>query len=98
MLDTIEKAEIIFEFINSYRGDEAFEEFFSYNDLGVPMAVMIVNELIDLTDKGLEVIDETWEELCKTLNFANSEYDYESLDELIEMAVPFEDQADLEDE
>jgi hypothetical protein len=98
MLDTREKAEIIFEFINGYRSDEAFEDFFSYNDLGVPMSVMIVNELVILTDKGLQVIDETWKELCDTLNFADSEYDYESLDELIEMAVPFEDQADLEDE
>ena len=98
MLDTREKAEIIFEFINGYRSDEAFEDFFSYNDLGVPMAVMIVNELVILTDKGLQVIDETWLELCSVLNNADPEYDYESLDELIEMAVPFEDQADLEDE
>ena len=98
MLDTREKAEIIFEFINGYRNDESFEDFFSYNDLGVPMAVMIVNELVILTDKGLQVIDETWEELCTILNFADPEYDYQDLDELIEKAVPFEDQADLEDE
>lgn len=98
MLDTREKAEIIFEFINGYRSDEAFEDFFSYNDLGVPMAVMIVNELVILTDKGLQVIDETWTELCSVLNNADPEYDYESLDELIERSVPFEDQADFEDE
>ena len=56
-LNTEQKAEIIFDFINAYRNDEAFDDFFSFNDLGVPMAVMIVNELITLTDKGLEVIE-----------------------------------------
>jgi hypothetical protein len=98
MLDTREKAEIIFEFINDYRGDEAFEDFFSYNDLGVPMAVMIVNDLVILNEGGVEVIDETWESLCSNLNDADVDYDYESLDELIEKSVPFENEEDLEDE
>jgi hypothetical protein len=98
MLDTREKAEIIFEFINDYRSDEAFEDFFSYNDLGVPMAVMIVNDLVILNEGGVQVLDETWESLCENLNDADPEYDYESLDELIEKAVPFEDEEYLEDE
>jgi hypothetical protein len=98
MLGSREKAEIIFEFINDYRGDEAFEEFFNYNDLGVPMAVMIVNDLVVLNEGGVRVLDETWESLCENLNDADPEYDYESLDELIEKAVPFENEEDLEDE
>jgi len=98
MLDTREKAEIIFEFINDYRGDEAFEDFFNYNDLGVPMAVMIVNDLVILNEGGVRVIDETWESLCENLNEADPDYDYESLNELIEKAVPFEDEEDLEEE
>jgi hypothetical protein len=96
MLDTREKAEIIFEFINDYRGDEAFEDFFSYNDLGVPLAVMIVNDLVILNEGGVKVLDETWESLCENLNDADVEYDYESLNELIEKAVPFEDQEEQE--
>jgi hypothetical protein len=95
-LNTEQKAEIIFDFINKYRSDEAFDEFFSYNDLGVPMAVMIVNELVTLTEKGLQVINETWEDLCENLNYADPEYDYESLDELIEKAVPFENELEEE--
>jgi hypothetical protein len=98
MLDTREKAEIIFEFINDYRGDEAFEDFFLYNDLGVPMAVMIVNDLVILNEGGVNVLDETWESLCENLNDADPDYDYESLDELIEKSVPFEDEEDLKDE
>ena len=96
MLDTREKAEIIFEFINDYRGDQAFEEFFNYNDLGVPMAVMIVNDLVVLNEGGVRVLDETWESLCENLNDADPEYDYESLDELIEKAVPFENELEEE--
>ncbi len=96
MLDTREKAEIIFEFINDYRGDEAFEDFFNYNDLGVPMAVMIVNDLVILNEGGLNVLNETWESLCENLNEADPDYDYESLDELIEKAVPFENELEEE--
>ena len=92
MLGTREKAEIIFEFTNEYRSDEAFERFFSYNDLGIPMAVMIVNDLVILNEGGVQVIDETWENLCENLNDANMEYDYKDLNELIEKSVPFEDQ------
>ncbi len=98
MLESREKAEIIFEFINDYREDEAFQDFFSYNDLGVPLAVMIVNDLVILNEGGVDVINETWESLCENLNDADVEYDYESLNELIEKAVPFEDGIDLEDE
>ena len=50
MLGIREKAEIIFEFINEYRSDKDFDDFFSYNDLGVPMAVMIVNDLVILNE------------------------------------------------
>ena len=96
MLDTREKAEIIFEFINGYRDEESFQDFFNYNDLGVPLAVMIVNDLVILNEGGVQVLDETWESLCENLNDADIEYDYESLDELIERAVPFEDEAEEE--
>ncbi len=97
MLEVRAKAEIIFEFINEYRGEEAFDDFFSFNDLGVPMAVMIVNDLISLSDEGLDVFNETWKSLCETLNHADPNYQYTNLDELIEMYVPFEDPCDSGD-
>jgi hypothetical protein len=94
MLGTNEKAEIIFDFINDYRGEDAYGNFFSFNDLGVPMAVMIVNDLIILTDEGLEVLNETWKSLCENLNDADPNYEYAGLDELIAINVPFEDPND----
>jgi hypothetical protein len=96
MLEAREKAEIIFEFINDYRDEESFQDFFNYNDLGVPLAVMIVNDLVILNEGGTEVLDETWTSLCGNLNNADPDYDYESLNELIEKAVPFEDQEEQE--
>ena len=98
MLDTREKAEIIFEFINGYRDEESFQDFFNYNDLGVPMAVMIVNDLVILNESGVNVLNETWENLCENLNDADPDYDYASLDELIEKSVPFENEEDLEED
>ena len=92
MLDTREKAQIIFEFLNEYRDNTAFEDFFDYNDLGIPMAVMIVNDLISLNEEGLNVFEETWKELCQTLNDANPDEEYEDLEQMIEMNVPFENE------
>lgn len=96
MLGTREKAEIIFEFINEEKMDGNFDDFFSYNDLGVPMAVMIVNDLIILTDEGLEVINETWKSLCEQFNDADPNYEYADLKDLVERNVPFEDPNDPE--
>jgi hypothetical protein len=95
-LSTKQRAEIIFEFINEYRPDEAFEGFFSYNDLGVPMAVMIVNDLVILNEGGVQVLDETWISLCENLNDADPNYDFANLGELIERNLPFEDENDAE--
>lgn len=96
MLNTNEKAEIIFEFINEYSYQEVFEDFFTYNDLGVPMAVMIVNELIEINEKGQEVFDETWLSLCEELNDADPNYDYESLAEMLDINVPEENKSEDE--
>jgi hypothetical protein len=96
MLNTNLKAEIIFEFINEYSYQEVFEDFFTYNDLGVPMAVMIVNELIEINEKGQEVFDETWLSLCEELNDADPNYDYESLAEMLDINVPEENKSEDE--
>ena len=62
------------------------------------MGSVIVNDLVILNESGVQVLDETWESLCKNLNDADVNYDYEDLDELIEKSVPFEDEIDLEEE
>ena len=87
------KAEIIVEFTQENIHDEEFNEFFDYNDLGVPLAIAITQDMVDLTDSGLEIFEETWSDLCEIYD-ANPEEPYEQLADLsgddYEMIIPLE--------
>jgi acyl carrier protein len=87
------KAEIIVEFTQENFHDEDFSEFFDYNDLGVPLAIAITQDMVDLTDSGLEIFEETWSDLCEIYD-ANPEESYEQLADLsgddYEMIIPLE--------
>ena len=89
----ITKAEIIVEFTQDNFNDEEFNEFFDYNDLGVPLAIAITQDMVDLTDSGLEIFEETWSDLCEIYG-ANPEESYEQLADLsgddYEMTIPLE--------
>jgi len=80
-MDIREKAEILIQFTQDSFNDDVFEEFFDYNDLGIPIAIALVQEMIILTDKGEELINETWNELC-TMFGVDPEKEYESIDDL----------------
>ena len=73
------KAQIIVDFIQENFNDDLYDDFFDYNDLGVPVAVALKADLVILTKEGEELLDETWKELCELFgNDPNEEYeDYE---------------------
>jgi hypothetical protein len=78
------KAQILVEFINRYSDEEAFEEFFVYNDLGLPLAVAVFNDLCQLNDKGIIALDETFTMLLHELGVLESNTEFENLDEILE--------------
>jgi hypothetical protein len=80
-MDNSKKAEILVQFTQDYFNSGEYDEFFDYNDLGVPMSIALDQEMIILTDKGEELLQETWNELCLLFN-ANPDDDYESIDDL----------------
>lgn len=77
-----DKAEIIVQFTQEFIGDENFDDWFDYNDLGVPLAVGIVNNLIMLTQDGIKLFNETWENLCNELD-QDPNGEYFSIDDLL---------------
>ena len=83
-MDSKVKAEIITDFTKMFAGLDIYNEFFEYNDLGVPLAIALEANLCVLTDEGIEVIDETYLEALKVLGAP--EGNYSSLDEIIEAA------------
>ena len=65
----------------NHRDDEAFEEFIEYNDLGLPMAHLIAENLVEATRQGEIYIDETFDLLLNVLNIDDD--NYESLSEML---------------
>jgi hypothetical protein len=84
-----DKAKIIEEFVRDFVSDELdyegldIVEFFSYNDLGVPLAQALTYDLIaQFTPEGQKVLEETWFNLCQMFG-SDPEEDYIDLDDLI---------------
>ena len=55
------KCEILADFYNHYQDNPEFEDFFAYADLGIPLATMVMFDLCELTEEGLDAVEETWD-------------------------------------
>lgn len=92
-MDLKTKAQIIVEFVEVEAENDMFEGFFSYNDLGIPLAVSLVNDLCQLNDKGIEALEETYTMLLVELKVPDIYKEYTDLDEIVEDS-PLEDDED----
>jgi hypothetical protein len=81
-MDNRTKAEILVQFTQDYFNSGEYEEFFDYNDLGIPLSIAITQDMVILTDEGENLLEETWKELCLLFE-ANPDEEYESIDDLI---------------
>ena len=80
-MDNRTKAEILVQFTQDEFNSGEYEEFFDYNDLGIPLSIAITQDMVILTDAGEELLDETWKDLCLLFD-ANPDDEYESIDDL----------------
>jgi len=90
MMDIEKRCEIIEQFVREYAGsnesirDEEYITFMAYNDLGVPLSQALTHNLINLTESGKIIVNETWTNFCDMIGIqVNGEYDsiYEIFDE-----------------
>ena len=77
------KCAILSDVITNHSDDDSFADLIEYNDIGLPLAhrVNLAEKISDLDDEdidNLDYIDETWEQLCKTLG-VDEDGDYISL-------------------
>jgi hypothetical protein len=79
------KVAILADLWINYRDDEQFEDFISYNDLGLPLGYIVNTELATPTDQGTMYINETFDLLCAALEL-DLEKDYDSLQQMFELA------------
>jgi hypothetical protein len=79
--DFSNKVSILAELWMNYRDDDQLKDFVEYNDLGLPLAYFIMNELVLPTKQAELYIEETYGLLIASLEAEDIEY--ESLDELL---------------
>ena len=83
--DFSKKCEILDELWMNYRGEQAFETYMEYNDLALPLAFAINEDIIESSKVAEGYINEAWMFLCEMLNVDPNLY-YESLDHLMSAA------------
>lgn len=69
------KIQILSEFWIDYKNDEEFEDFVTYNDLGLPLAYALANGIVEGGDLARSFIDETFATLLDSLNIEDDGYD-----------------------
>lgn len=82
--DFSNKISILAELWMNYREDDHLDDFMEYNDLGLPLAYLLMNEIVLATDQSVIYIDETFDLLLGALSIEDK--GFESLDELLAAA------------
>jgi hypothetical protein len=89
MSDTIttpfsNQASILAELWMNHRQDEEFRDFIEYNDLGLPLAYAIAENVVAVSDKAKLFIEETFDVLLAGLEIDDT--GFETLDEVLALA------------
>jgi hypothetical protein len=75
------KITILAELWMNYRDDEGLQDFLDYNDLGLPLAYLLMNEIVLPTSQSEIYINETYDLLIASLTVEDREW--QSLDGLL---------------
>lgn len=72
---------ILGELWMDYKSDKYFKDFIEYNDIGLPIAFLIDNELVEPTVLARQYVYETWDILLGALE-VKEDLGWESLEDL----------------
>lgn len=75
------KCAVLADLWMQYRFDKQFEDFVSYNDLGLPLAFLVGEELVKPAPLAKDMINETYALLLSALE--REDGDYESIEDLM---------------
>jgi hypothetical protein len=79
-----DKCSILAELWLNYRNDENFQDFIEYNDLGLPLAYAIDNDIVKSTEMAQRFVEETFDLFVASLEVEDTGFD--NLDELLNIA------------
>lgn len=78
------RASILAELWMNYRNDAEFVDFIEYNDLGLPLAYAVAEDIVKSTERTETFINETFELFVAGLGLEDT--GFESLDDLLSQA------------
>ena len=87
------KYAILSELWTGYSDDKDMADFFQYNDLGLPLAFMLEQKIVESTPIAQVYIEETFELLIEALGLYSDD-EYASLEEMFEMEQKYKDEED----
>jgi hypothetical protein len=66
----------------NYKSEPEFEDFIEYNDIGLPLAFAIAQDIISASDMATKYVNETWDLFLESLGLPD--VGFTSLDELLD--------------
>jgi len=75
------KVTILAELWMNYRDDDELKDFIEYNDIGLPLAYLLMNEIVLPSDESAIYINETYDLFVSSLTVEDKEW--QSLDEML---------------
>lgn len=69
------RCDILAELWVTYKGDPEFQDFFEYNDLGLPIAYAIATQIVEATPKSEIFVNETFDLLMSGLEIEDTGFD-----------------------
>jgi len=69
------KCQILNQVWSDYRFEEEFKDFVDYNDLGLPLATLINEEIVSSTPRAQVYVEETFILLLHALDIEEKDYD-----------------------
>ena len=80
-----DRIQILADLWMNYRNDEEFVDFIEYNDIGLPLAYILANEIVKPSDMSERFINETFDLLLAGLEI-EEDTGFESLDDILGLA------------
>jgi hypothetical protein len=80
-----DRIQILADLWLNYRNDEESVDFIEYNDIGLPLAYILANEIVKPSDMSERFINETFDLLLAGLEI-EEDTGFESLDDILGVA------------
>jgi hypothetical protein len=82
--------EILGSLYANYKQDDDLKDFIEFNDLGLPLAYFVSEDLCQVSDDGARYITETWQLFLASMDLQDTGWD--SLDQMFAAKIEDEEQ------